>query len=374
MSKNTMNQIGSFSLSRRHAGLAALVGLGTLAVSSAAQASSSDIRTVSAQYRAADAQRLLNLVNEYRAEHGLGALRHSATVASVMDNEAKRQFDQGFFSHGTEFLNNPKVQGYSFVREVIALSYNDDISQLLAFWKSSPAHNAAILAPSANTCGIGLCYGYGNNLPWRVLGNMGIYRYDTDGPSDIQNTVSGASAAVHPSGFKVRGGIAAGYYRGGGAARFGEPTMNERGGLLDGGAWQNFNKDGNTTTFMWSNYTGAHPVFRQGAIGRFWIDNDCENTLGYPTMAEQGGLVDGGYYQVFNKSGNRTKVLWSPATGAHSVYESGAIGAEFARRGFENGVGYPTTEEYWDGIFVRQNFSGGQVISWNSFTGAVSVA
>lgn len=81
MSKNTMNQIGSFSLSRRHAGLAALVGLGTLAVSSAAQASSSDIRTVSEQYRAADAQRLLNLVNEYRAEHGLGALRHSATVA-----------------------------------------------------------------------------------------------------------------------------------------------------------------------------------------------------------------------------------------------------------------------------------------------------
>lgn len=298
--------------SRRHLGKAALAGLGTLAVAApVSHAASSDIRAVSAEYRAADAQRLLDLINSYRSQNGLGSLRHSATVAAVMDSEVQRQFNQGVFSHGTQFLNHPNVQSYSFVREVIALSYNDDISQLLAFWKSSPAHKAAVLAPSANTCGIGLCYGKGGSFPWRVLGNMGIYRYDNSGPSDIQTTVAGAAAS---EAFTVRGGIGAQYYRGGGAAAYGNPTMNE-----------------------------------------------------------SGGLVDGGVYQVFQKDRLRYKFLWSPATGTQVVYENGAIGRTFSRGGFENNFGYPTSGEYWDGVYVRQNFSSGRVISWNSTNGSVSV-
>lgn len=370
MSNISMQENGLQTHSRRRFGKAALAGLGALALAApAANAASSDIRSVSAEYRAADAQRLLNLINTYRAQNGRGALRHSGTVASVMNSEAVRQFNQGYFSHGTQFMYNSKVQGYSFVREVIALSYNDDISQLLAFWKSSPAHNEAILAPSANTCGIGLCYGYGNNLPWRVLGNVGIYRYDNYGPSDIQ---SGVTAST-PS-FVVSGGIGARYYRDGGAATYGNPTMNEAGGLLNGGAWQNFQKGSATTTMMWSPSTSAHPVYRQGGIGQFWINSGCENGIGYPEMAEAGGLVNGGSFQNFNRNGQRFKVLWSPASGTQAIYENGAIGAEFRRRGCENYYGYPTTGEYWDGFFVRQNFSSGRVISWDSTNGAVSVS
>ena len=132
---------------RRQAAVLALTGLAATTAITAATAAASDIRTVSAAQRAADQQTLLNLINAYRAQNGLGAVKHSATVASVMEGEAIRQFKAGAFSHGTEFLYNSKVQGYSFVREVIALSYNDDLNQLMNFWKSSAPHRAAILAP-----------------------------------------------------------------------------------------------------------------------------------------------------------------------------------------------------------------------------------
>lgn len=375
MSEAIAKQSPLLSPSRRHLAKAALAGIGTLAIgATAAHAASSHIRSVSTDYRNADAQRLLNLINEYRAQNGLGPLRHSATVASVMDGEAARQFRAGAFSHGTEFIYNPKVRGYSFVREVIALSYNDDISQLLSFWKSSPAHKAAILAPQANTCGIGLCYGTGSGLPWRVLGNVGIYRYDGSGPGDIQSTVTGGGTIKAQSiDFELRGGIGARYYADGGAARYGVPTNNEQGGLLHGGYRQNFQKGDATTAIMWSPYTEAHPVYLQGGIGGTWINNGSENGLGYPIMAETGGLVNGGYYQRFQKGNLFTKVMWSPATGTQKVFENGAIGNTYAREGNERGLGYPTTSEYWDGIYVRQHFNSGKTISWNSTNGAVKV-
>ncbi len=368
-------RLQSSTPNRRQLGKIAVAATGLSLLSlPTAQAAASDIRNVSSSYRNQDAQKLLDLINNYRAQQGLTALRHSATIASVMDAEARRQFIQGYYSHGTEFIYNAKVSGYSFVREVIALSYQDDISQLLDFWKSSTAHRLAILAPNANTLGIGLCYGHGTSLPWRILGNVGIYRYEANqGPSDIQATVAGSSSnSTSGAGFPIRDGIASRYWADGGAAFYGQPTMAEQGGLIDGGAWQQFNKNGVLKSIYWHRMTGAHAIYESGAIAQFWRKNGAENSIGYPMMNRRGGLVSGGYWQKFRDvKGKHRSILWSPGSGAHLIYEPGAIARFWRQAGSERGYGYPLTEEYRQGVEVQQRFSSGVTIAWNSITGAV---
>lgn len=313
MSFNTA-KISSLAPNRRQLVKIALAGAATtVAGTSIASAASYHIRSVSDSYRQQDAQKLLTMINDFRAQNGLGALKHSSTVASVMESEAVRQFRQGYFSHGTKFLYDGNVQGYSFAREVIALSYNDDISQLLAFWKSSPAHRAAILAPEANTCGIGLCYGTGSGLPWRILGNVGIYRYTGgNGPNDIQSSISGSASA---DAFPIVGGIRTAYDRDGGADYYGQPIFAEKTGLVDGGAWQQFR----------------------------------------------------------SPSGKLFSIMWSPNTGGYAVQEYSGISSVWRPSGAENGFGYPVTNEYWYGSEIHQRFSNGKTIAWDSNTGNTRV-
>lgn len=368
----TYSLAGVSAPSRRQLGAFALASLATAALGTTpATAATADLRSVSNAQRAADTQKLLDLINSYRASRGLGLLRHSATLAAVQEPEARRQFAQGYVSHGTAFLNDARVAGYSFAREVIALSYQDSLEQLLGFWKSSPAHNAAILAPGANAAGIGLAYGHGVGLPWRVLANVGIYRYETGrSPSDLTGQISGGRAA--PS-YEIRGGIATRYYGEGGAARFGEP-LNAETVTANGGAYQRFSKNGDVTRFVWSPATGSHFFREASGIGSYWLNNGAERTLGFPDMEEVGGLSGGGAYMVFRHADGRTnKVIWSPITGTSHIYENGAIGNLWRREGSERGFGYPITAEYWAGVEVRQEFSSGTTLAWNSLNGAVEV-
>lgn len=353
---------------RRQAAALTLSGLAVAATTAtAAHSAASDLRSVSAAQRAADQQTLLNLINAYRAQNGLGAVKHSAIVASVMQPEAERQVRAGYFSHGTEFIYNAKVRGYSFVREVIALSYNDDLAVLLNFWKSSPLHRAAILAPQANVIGIGLAYGHGTSLPWRVLGNVGIYRYEAGkGPNDYVSQIAAPSA---PTGFTVSNGIGAYYHANGGAANFGTPTSNEFRGLDGAGTVQNFS---NQKTIYWTDGAGAKTLYWPGAIGHRYAAQGFEAGIGYPVTEETGGLVNGGYYQMFRKGNTTSSLMWSPSSGAHIIRENSGISQAWTVRGREAGFGYPTSDEYWAGIYVRQNFTGGKVLSWNSLTGQVT--
>lgn len=355
---------------RRQAAALTLSGLAVAATTAtAAHSAASDLRSVSAAQRAADQQTLLNLINAYRAQNGLGAVKHSAIVASVMQPEAERQVRAGYFSHGTEFIYNSKVQGYSFVREVIALSYNDDLAVLLNFWKSSAPHRAAILAPQANVIGIGLAYGHGTSLPWRVLGNVGIYRYEAGkGPNDYVSKITATPAPT--TGFIVRDGIGTYYNANGGAATFGAPTSNEFAGSDRAGAVQNF---ANGKTIYWTNAAGAKTVTWGTAIGQKFAASGFEGGLGYPVTEQIGGLAGGGAYQMFRKDGTTHTVLWSPASGgAYAIKEGSAISHAWTVRGREAGFGYPTSDEYSVGIYVRQNFTGGKVLSWNSLTGQVT--
>ncbi|MFW6186473.1 MAG: GH25 family lysozyme [Actinomycetota bacterium] len=153
---------------------------------------------------------------------------------------------------------------------------------------------------------------------------------------------AGAPTAVTPAGYVVKGGIGSQYRALGGSSVFGTPTMNERGGLVNGGVYQSFSKN---ASFYWSAPTGAWPVSYHGAIGRKFAAGRHENGLGYPATQERGGLVGGGAYQVFRNGSTTHKVLWSPATGAHAVRENTGIGGVWMRGGHERGYGYPSTDE-----------------------------
>lgn len=350
---------------RRQAAILALTGLAATTAITAATAAASDIRTVTAAQRAADQQTLLNLINAYRAQNGLGAVKHSATVASVMEGEAIRQFKAGAFSHGTEFLYNSKVQGYSFVREVIALSYNDDLNQLMNFWKSSAPHRAAILAPQANVIGIGFCYGHGTSLPWRVLGNVGIYRYESGrGPNDYVSTITASSGGSSSTAFPITGEIANYYHANGGAATFGQPLGNQF-GSIDGGLIQNFS---NSQTIYWSPQHGAQRVYWRGAIGGRYAQNDFERNWGYPMNSEYGFW--GSVRQDFSRNNGIMSVYWTPSTGARVINDRGAISARWYAMGGPGTLGFPVTDEVrWPDGVTRVTFANGTTINWTQARG-----
>ena len=170
--------------------------------------------------------------------------------------------------------------------------------------------------------------------------------------------------------YTVRGGIGTKYHRLGGASVLGAPTMDERGGLIEGGVYQQFTKDARTTTIYWAPAHGAAAVKNYGSIGRKWIGAGREHSYGLPVMDER--PATGGAYQVFRRDGRSTMVIWSPATGSAAVKEYGAIGRKWAALGHERGLGYPTTDEYSTPGGAAQNYTGGR-IEWNATTRAVTV-
>ncbi|RKQ36431.1 S8 family serine peptidase [Kocuria tytonis] len=170
-----------------------------------------------------------------------------------------------------------------------------------------------------------------------------------------------AVRAVAPVSFTVTGGIAAKWRETGGAARWGNPVTNEA-DAANGGRYQEFVKDGRKVTIYWSRATGAHIVENATLVGRKFIAGGRERGYGYPKTDE--ARVRGGAYQVHRKGTSETKVLWSPATGAHAVKETGAIGGAWKRAGLERGWGWPATDEYRAGGEVQQRFSNGVTAHW----------
>lgn len=158
------------------------------------------------------------------------------------------------------------------------------------------------------------------------------------------------------------GAIQKAYHSDGGQLGLGSAVSSERGGLRDGGAYQNFERG----SIHWSPNSGAQITY--GAIGSAWGGQGWENgKLGYPTSGEAGGLRSGGAYQNFQGG----SIHWSPSTGAK--YATGAILAAWGAQGWENGeLGYPTTNEV-GGLKeggATQNFQSGTIV-YSPATGAV---
>ncbi|MCT1367156.1 CAP domain-containing protein [Kocuria sp. HSID16901] len=284
-----------------------------------AHAAAQDLVRVSDAQRQADSQRLLDGINAYRQSQGLRPVSYSARLSQIEQPHSDAQIVAENFYHTDAFLTDSRAGNYTHANEVIALSYQRDVMQLLAWWKTSPAHNAAILNPNAQVIGIGLSYADGSlartGQPWQILGSVNLYGYRNGGaPSDATSTVGGGVAPQSSS-------------------------------------------------------SSFAPY---GAIGVTYSSNGGGSAFGQPVMAESDAT--GGRYQIFKtSSGLRYKFLWSERTGAHIVKEFGAIGQVWAAKDFERGYGFPVSNEYRYGSEMRQNFSNGYIIGWNVYDGSVRV-
>lgn len=273
-------------------------------------AATSDLVQVSQHQKATDQQIILDEINRYRAQYGAPAVQFSATLSDIVQSESERMVREETFYHTDNFWKDPRAGAFTSTNEVIALEYRRDPAALVAWWMSSPAHRQAILDPRHDVIGVGIAYADGSlqntGQQWQILSTVNLYGYDNGGrPADTSYRVGDAPSygsnpdigyqggaieeivlPVEPE-FGVHGGIGARYHQLGGEATFGQPIMNERGGLVNGGVFQQFERaDGKKHTIYWTPFTGARAVAWNTAIGQKWIAYGCENGLGYPLTEE----------------------------------------------------------------------------------------
>lgn len=154
-----------------------------------------------------------------------------------------------------------------------------------------------------------------------------------------------APVAPKVNGFTLKGGIGAYYYNHGGAKTFGNPVTNEQKTAV-GGYVQSFSKDNKITNIYWTSQYGSHSVALSKGIGSKFVQSGREKGYGMP-INDESRSQSGGYYQVFVKPGTnkKTVVMWTQQTGAHSLEEWTAIGKEWVKNGREHTVGHPVTDE-----------------------------
>ncbi|MFF1531484.1 LGFP repeat-containing protein, partial [Cellulomonas sp. NPDC058312] len=108
-------------------------------------------------------------------------------------------------------------------------------------------------------------------------------------------------------------------------------------------------------TVYWTSTTGAHPVW--GQIGYHWGQLGWENGLGYPVSDEFLNPDGVGYRQAFESD---YSIYWSPATGPASI--GGTLGARWGQFGYEGGeLGYPLADQEDLGAGLMQGFQNGNL-------------
>lgn len=172
-----------------------------------------------------------------------------------------------------------------------------------------------------------------------------LTRTATTGTNGIKvlNTQAAVNAtpAAAPR-FTLTGAIGQHYHANGGASTFGQPTQNEYASA--GGFLQNFTSN---RAIYWAPETGAHSIWHQGAIGRYYASQRWElGRMGFPLTDEQ--TRPGGAVQSFFNSGSRvtTHVYWSPSTGAVPMHGNGNIYETWANQGAYRTHGYPVNAEH----------------------------
>jgi uncharacterized protein YkwD len=118
-------------------------------------------QTVSADY-SATAQRILQLVNQQRAAHGLVALRLNAALTRAAQSYAEYMSQAGFFSHtglnGSKFTQRDEAAGYTgwnWLEENIAYGQTSP-EMVMSDWMDSPEHRDNILNPHVRDLGVGM--------------------------------------------------------------------------------------------------------------------------------------------------------------------------------------------------------------------------
>jgi uncharacterized protein YkwD len=113
----------------------------------------------------AQEQGIVDLVNQQRAQAGLGTLQVNTQLVEIAHIQSTDMAELGQMAHELPGAALPTLQsraqyaGYSFLLlgENIAFNYPDDNSVMNA-WMNSPEHRANILDPSYTQIGVGIAY------------------------------------------------------------------------------------------------------------------------------------------------------------------------------------------------------------------------
>lgn len=371
------------------------------------------------------AQRLLTLINNYRAQHGLAPVKYSETISGIAQDESDRAVREENLSHSGNYQYDSRA-GNSWWKagEISAANSGTDIDLLFRQWQQSPGHNAIMLDGSYTTIGIGITKVDGslsNGKIWRLVSTIDFYKYSPgDEPKDSTNTVPKGSG--NTGGYSVGGQIGKYYNANGGASVFGRPISPEKRGYRNGGIIQYFEND---WKIYYSPATGVQAIRMSTGIAGKWAQMGYQDSIGYPISDEVGTFRRPFVYQLFKdpSTGKVSQIVWNNDTrtafltgGAIGNYweqnfpklgyavmnekkvssntwiqrfkwegtvhnvayqssngritlldESTGIGNHFANNGREDRFGIPTTNEYRgpDG-YMRQDFSKNATIIWKN--------
>jgi hypothetical protein len=119
----------------------------------------------------AEESAFLNLINQYRAANGKGALTLNNNLNNVADWMSQDMAARNYFDHkdsqGRDPFQRMKDFGYNYraAGENIAAGYQT-AAQVFEGWKNSPGHNANMLNGAFTEIGIGRAYNAGSTFKW----------------------------------------------------------------------------------------------------------------------------------------------------------------------------------------------------------------
>jgi hypothetical protein len=128
-------------------------------------------------------QKLLDLTNKARTDHGLPPLHWDAALAAAAQTHAQKMFDQHSLSHqlpGESGLQDRTAQAGAHFREIAEnIAMGNGAEGVQKEWMNSPAHRANILDPKITNIGIG------------VVEHAGYWYAVVDFDSAVENMGSG---------------------------------------------------------------------------------------------------------------------------------------------------------------------------------------
>jgi uncharacterized protein YkwD len=111
-------------------------------------------------------QNMISLVNAYRGQHGLAALRTNNALMRAARAHSRDMIENGYFDHtsqdGEQFSQRLSRFGFHWTSAGEALaqasgltSTDDAAAEAITMWRQSPPHNKILLTGSFKAIGIG---------------------------------------------------------------------------------------------------------------------------------------------------------------------------------------------------------------------------
>jgi uncharacterized protein YkwD len=126
-------------------------------------------------YQASSEQQVLVLLNQIRAQHGLGSLTASASLQTAARAHSTNMLQRSYFDHnGPDGAWDARIARYlksPLTGETIAWgsgSYGS-AAGIVSMWMHSPPHRAIILTSGLHRVGLGLALGTYAGTPGAVM-------------------------------------------------------------------------------------------------------------------------------------------------------------------------------------------------------------